>query len=769
MQVPLTPPERVARIDPGSVQRRPTASAGYNFATELRFTEVYRRYAGSHRALCEAACLKVQFPATLGPVERPDLFAGRVRPALVGFSPDEWGQAAFGYYCLADDIRAVMDKGLCEPALRLKLEEMIAFWQKEQTSARVRNSYPPEMAAWLPSDDWMGEPGIAFPLYRLTGASVDFRPLLRLGIEGMMKRLTERRAAARLAGEDVSFFDGMTQAVMILHDACRYYEDVCRMEAAIARPERRSELLTMADVLGNLVLRPPRSFREAAQLFWLYSLISDVRNYGRMDVYLGSFLARDLDAGILTEETALRLLQSLWKLMADRGTRVHGRVVVGGMGRPDPEAADRFALLAIEATRTVPAGEPQLSLRWHEEMNPLVLERAMEALGEGRTFPILYNDEVNIPSVMHAFQVDHTTAEQYVPFGCGEYVIEGESFGTPSGVINLLKALEVTLHNGRDPVSGKTVGLALGHIHDFATFEDLWKAYTAQVEHFVGLMAEQEKLVYDVAGASASFLLPSLLYDDCFERGKALFDGGIRYLGGTLETYGNSSTADSLLAIKDLVYDRKLVTPDELLAALDADFEGYPHVRRLLRSVPKYGNDDEAADDMLCRVHEHVCNFTQYQADRVGLHTYLVVVINNSANALMGRWTAASADGRRACTPMNNGNAPSSGNDRNGVTAVLNSMVKPRTDIHAGAVQNLKFGRDLFTKRLPETNALIRTYFAKGGAQLMITVVNRDDLLRAIEEPEAYAHIFVRVGGFSSRFIDLPRDVQREIIERTLY
>jgi pyruvate-formate lyase len=260
-----------------------------------------------------------------------------------------------------------------------------------------------------------------------------------------------------------------------------------------------------------------------------------------------------------------------------------------------------------------------------------------------------------------------------------------------------------------------------------------------------------------------------MLYDDCLARGKGLFSGGSRYLGGTLETYGNSSAADSLTAIKRLVYDTHTLTPDQLLAALDADFDGHDRVRRLLLEAPKYGNDDAEADAMLVRVHEHVCNHTRDQARRLPLHSYLVVTINNSANALMGRWTAASADGRRACTPMNNGNAPSSGSDRCGITAVLNSIVKPSTHIHAGAVQNMKFSRELFMKNRPELEALLDTYFDNGGAQAMITVVSRGDLEDAMRRPENYRHIFVRVGGFSARFVDLPHDVQMEILQRTLY
>jgi pyruvate-formate lyase len=441
---------------------------------------------------------------------------------------------------------------------------------------------------------------------------------------------------------------------------------------------------------------------------------------------------------------------------------VHNRVIVGGVGRPNPENADRFALLAMEA-------EPQLSLRFHQGMDPALMRKALDMIGEGRTYPILYNDDVNVPAVTQAFGVGRAEAEQYVPFGCGEYILEHRGFGTPSGVINLLKALEVTLHNGVDPATGRAAGLALGRFQDFATFEDLWAAYTRQVEHFVRLMADQAVLEYAVAGKQASFLYLSMLYDDCLERGRGIFDGGVRYLGCTLETYGNTNTADSLLAIKELVYDKRLLTQDQLLAALDADFEGYARERRLMIDAPKYGNDDDRADAMLVRVHNHICATVRDQRERTPLHSYLVVIINNSANTLMGHWTAASADGRRAGTPMNNGNAPSSGNDRKGITAMLNSIVKPSPAIHAGAVQNMKLSRELFVTRCAELEALLDSYFAKGGTQAMITVVSRGDLERAMAEPELYRHIFIRVGGFSARFVDLSRDVQLEILARTLY
>lgn len=342
------------------------------------------------------------------------------------------------------------------------------------------------------------------------------------------------------------------------------------------------------------------------------------------------------------------------------------------------------------------------------------------------------------------------------------------SFGTPSGVVNMLKALEAVLRGADQSTPAGPGSRSVSHA-SYSTFEHLFSAYASPLDQHIAALAEQEAIEYKITGDQAPFLFLSLLYDDCIERGKGMFSGGVRYLGGTLETYGNISAADSLTAIKDLVYDRKVLSLDRLGAALDANFEGYEAERRLMKNAPKYGNNDPIADEMAVRVHEHVCRTTKAQAERVGLDSYLVVIINNQANTLLGRLTGASADGRRAGEPLTNANSPSGGSDRRGVTALLHSLVKLDPNIHAGAVQNMKFGRPLFREQRPKIEALLRTYFNMGGTQAMITVIDRGELERAMQEPQKYGHLFVRVGGFSARFVDLSPDVQREILSRTIY
>lgn len=740
------------------------------FATELKFTEIYKKHLKDHPAIREARCLAAQYPDYFTEILDKDLFAGRIRHGRVGFSIDEWGPTAFAYYCQFEEIENDLKSGDYNDDEKKEIHAMMDFWKNEDTSEKLRKAYPQKMAQYLPSDDWMNTSGVAFPLYRLTGGNINFKKLLDLGIPGLYKEIEALKNSAIQNGRDEKFYDGVKIALDVLVNVCNHYEKQAAEKARLETDSiRKSELLEIVNALQAIVISKPKTFREAIQLFWLYANISDIRNYGRMDIYLGDFLVNDIEAGILNEDSALKLLQSLWQLMADKHTVVHNRVIIGGLGRPNEKNADRFAMLAMEASRTVKEIEPQLSLRFYEGMNPALYEKALDVIGEGRTFPILYNDDANINSVVKAFGFNKEEATQYVPYGCGEYILEHQSFGTPSGVINLLKALEVTLRNGKDPITGNTIGLQLGEFKDFKSFEELLSAYKKQVEFFVELLAEQEVIEYKIAGEEAPFLYVSLLYDDCIEKGKGIFAGGIRYLGGTIETYGNTNTADSLTAIKEFVYDKKEISKDELLKALDANFDGYSPMRGKLLSAPKYGNDNDTADNMLLDVHNHVCNFVRDQAKLVGLHSYLVVIINNSANTLMGHSTSASADGRLSGTHMNNGNAPSGRSDKEGVTAMLNSIVKPSTEIHAGAVQNMKFSRDMFYEKRDIIKAVLKTYFDKGGAQAMITVVNRGDLEKALIEPEKYKHIFVRVGGFTARFVELSRDVQQDILSRTLY
>ncbi|MDP3179674.1 MAG: pyruvate formate lyase family protein, partial [Spirochaetaceae bacterium] len=546
------------------------SDAQESYSSSISFTETYKRHASSHPTLREARCLEAFLPGVFRPIEAGDRLAGRVAYPPIGFSPEPGG---FGYYCREDELRSLA-RDLGDEA-RSRAEEAIAFWRNESTQSKCRAAYPPALAEALPSDAWTVDSGVAFPLYRMAGLTPDFGELLASGLPGLRNRIENGAALSR----SPEFRGGMLAALALMD----------RISLRYAIEADSAGMSALAAGLRSIPVRPPETLLEAMQLFWLYALCSGSWNYGRMDVYLGPFLARDLDSGRLAEEEALELLCSLWRLIQAYDNQFNNRVYIGGKGRANEAEADRFALLALEATRIVGGSQPQLSLRFYGAQDRRLMDRALGLLAEGRTFPILYNDEAYVPAVAAALGVSIEEAEDYSPFGCGECVLPHRSAATPSGVINLLKALEVSLHGGKDPLTGLAWGAPAPS--DFASFEELWDDYAARVERFVGALAEQERIEYEVAGSEAAFLFLSALYDDCVGRGLPLLSGGVRYLGGTIESYGDTNAADSLIAIRKLVFEEKRLSLSELVGACDGDFAGREDLRRLLLEAPKYGND----------------------------------------------------------------------------------------------------------------------------------------------------------------------------------
>lgn len=748
-----------------------------DFSMELNFTRAYKQHKNDPIAIREAACLAAQFPAVLAEIAEPDLIAGRIRWGQVGFSPhNNPPGCGYGYYCNDIGIIEAIEKGNIPLDQRDGVWDMLHFWKKEASQRKVEAAFTPKMLPALFRDEieplpFNYKPMVAQPIYRMAGVFVDYAKLLRLGIPGLAQEISGYRDLAQGSGGDYQLYEGMLAALQVLADSCRFYQKQAAEKAEAApASERKAELLRMASALENIACAAPRTFREALQMAWLYTLICGTLELGRMDVYLGDFYARDLDSGRITEAEALTLMHSLWKLINDQFREVDGRIIIGGKGRPNEQNADRFALLALETTRTFGRAKlPQLTLRFYKGMDPTLMEKSLTLIGEGHTYPLLYNDDVLVPAVVHAHDVPVEEAEQYVPLGCGEIVLDHRGYGTPSGALNVLKALEVTLHDGTDPVTGLQLGLHTGSLQDFNSFDELFEALKNQLTYFIEILADHEELEYAVSGQTAPYLYLSMLYDDCLERGKGIFAGGIRYLGGSLESYGIVNAADSLTAIKQLVYEKRLLSPGNLLEALKNNFEGFDKERRLMVDCPKYGNDDPAADTMLVELHEFICNTIRDQRNRTSLDWYLNVTINNSQNTTLGRWVGASADGRKAGAAMANANTPAGGNDKKGITALVNSIVKPSPAIHAGSVQNMRFGRDFFFTDRQKFESILNTYFAKGGSQAMITVINRGDLEKALVEPEKYKDLFVRVGGFSARYVDLPKDVQLEILSRVTY
>ena len=372
---------------------------------------------------------------------------------------------------------------------------------------------------------------------------------------------------------------------------------------------------------------------------------------------------------------------------------------------------------------------------------------------------------------MHGMRVDRQAAEQYVPFGCGEFVIQGQSVGTPNTLLNLLKLLNITLNEGIDPMDGikKSGPVSIKKVEEFKTFDDLYKNYKELLAYYFDLSVDAQYYSYELMNREVSFMFASILMDDCLSRGKAILDGGIRYLGGTNETYGNINSSDALYAIKKLVYDDKKYTLAELIKAANRNFDGYDLIREELLSQGKYGNDLEEVDELANDFYEFVAKGIRDRGIEKGMQYYLIVISNNQTNTEWGRETSASLDGRYAGQFMNPANNPQGGAAQSGPTAVLNSLATFNAKYHGGAVQNIKFTPNMFNKNRTKIKYLFDTYFKKGGCHLMVTIVDHGVLEDAQKHPEKYPNLIVRVSGFSAIFVNLDKDVQDELLSRTLY
>ncbi|MCS6242588.1 MAG: hypothetical protein H2172_01815 [Opitutus sp.] len=738
--------------------KRPIETLGMDYVR--RYTAAYRE--GSDAFHREILCEDVQFPAVLVPPRPSDLLAGKRIYPEVGYSVQYGG---LGYYANFAAWDASIKMSAPSAGELAEWQRLRAFWEVENTMAKCDREFPAEIRQRLPDlydrAESLAMP--ALPLFRMAGLQLDYGKLVKHGVAGLEELIWSMQTNPP-GGQAAGFYDAALASLGRLRRCIgHYHREAERLEAA--DPVGPASALRKA--LVGLLEHAPETFHEALQLILLTSTLTGTINFGRLDVVLGPYLCRDLHSGATTWAEALKVMQNFYTILEEEILHYDARIIVGGMGRENEAAPDRFALLAMETTESLSLPLPQLTLRFYSGQNPALLEKAYDVIGKGKTFPMLYNDEVNVPAVEKAFAVDRETAREYLPFGCGEYMIHHRSCGTPNAIINLQRCLESAINHGRCLSTGRSIGPDYGDLTCYPDFESLWSAYTRTVEFFLDPLAKAQDSVYRTTGRECPYSLISLLYDDCLGRGRSIFDGGIRFLGGTNETYGNNNAADSLTAIEKLVYQERACTAADLLSALRDNWEGHELLQRRFKEAPKFGNDDTAADAMVCRVHDHVCLGTSAAARGTGLHHFLVVVINNDHNTRWGKFTSASADGRKNGDPLAPGNAAGPGCDRNGLSALLNSQAKPDPSIHAGTVQNVKLTPALPRQHRPLYHALFNTYFKQGGTQTMVTVTSREDLLAAIEHPEKYANLLVRVGGFSVRFIDLDAATQREILSRT--
>ena len=737
----------------------PELSAEEQLSLMETYTDAHRNSEGQDKAIRELNCLRVLYPVLFRHNEETDLIAGRLDFLPIGFG-SVTSIGGVGHYCVFHELRA-FGKQFEDDAHKQRVQTLYDYWQEHD----VKSIYCQDVLNDTTTGRFIDCRYPFMATARLSGMMLDYAKLMRLGVNGLKEEL--RRT------ESNAFITSCLGALDLFQEVIDKEIRLTAEECTAAQGQRKMDLEWILTDLKAIREEAPVTFHQALQLFWLYALCAGCINYGRLDIVLGPYLKRDIEQGVITRADAFRCVRSLWTLIENRRTTVNGRIIVGGQGREDPEAADLFCRICLEVCRSTRYVEPQFTLRFDHTTPKDILDLAYACLSEGCTYPTLYNDDVNVPAVEWGMRVDRKTAEQYTPFGCTEYVIQGKSVGTPNTLLNLVKIMQLGLNDGYDPMDHiyKAGPVKVADIDSFQTFDEFFDQYKRLLDYYFDLSIEAQKHSYEIMNQEVSFLFTSILMDDCIARRKALLDGGVQILGGTNETYGNINASDALVAIKTLVFDQKKYTLRQLNEAALHNFEGEDGrlIQKDLLACAKYGNDIDEADELANELYEYVAKGIRQRGIDAGLGYYLIVISNNQTNTDWGHQTDASLDGRKRGVYLNPANNPVGGAAVSGPTACMNSLAKFNAKYHAGSVQNMKFTPRMMKEEEEKVRAMLRTYFRRGGCRLMVTCVNPGDLEDAMIHPQDHKDLIVRVAGYSAVFINLGRDVQEELLSRELY
>ncbi|MGB2906612.1 MAG: trans-4-hydroxy-L-proline dehydratase [Candidatus Aminicenantaceae bacterium] len=554
-------------------------------------------------------------------------------------------------------------------------------------------------------------------------------------------------------------------------------------------PQRKAELEKISEVCARVPAHAPRDFWEGLQYYWFVHLgvITELNgwdsfNPGRLDQHLHPFYQRGLDEGTLSEEQAQELLQAFWikfnnqpappkvgVTAEESGTYTDFALInTGGVKEDGSDGVNDLSYLILEVIEEMRILQPSSMVQISKKNPDRFLKRALKIVKTGFGQPSIFNTDVIVQELMRQGK-SVEDARNGGASGCVESGAFGKENYTLTGYFNLPKVLEITLHNGVDPLTGKKIGIETGDPREFKSFEELMEAFRKQVRHFADIKIEGNSIIERLYAEYIPAPFLSLLIDDCIARGKDYHDGGPRYNTSYIQGVGLGSISDTLVSIKHNVFDQAKLTLARLLEVLDTDFEGEEPLRQLfLNKTPKYGNDDDYADDVMRAIFEIYYDAVNGRPNTKG-GDYRINLLPTTVHVYFGRMLGASADGRRAHQPLSEGISPVQGSDRHGPTAVIKSAAKIDHVRTGGTLLNQKFSPQLLEDEAGIDNLmhLVRSYFSLDGHHIQMNVVKADTLREAQQHPEQHRDLIVRVAGYSDYFCDLNPDLQDEIIRRT--
>jgi len=552
---------------------------------------------------------------------------------------------------------------------------------------------------------------------------------------------------------------------------------------------RKQELIKIAEVCTHVPAHAPRNFWEALQAYWFIHLgvITELNTWdsfcpGRLDQHLYPFYKKETAAGTLTEEQAIELLELFWikfnnqpappkvgVTLAESGTYTDfANINSGGLKIDGSDGVNDVTYLVLHVIDEMRLLQPSSNIQLSKKNPDKFLKHAARIIAKGWGQPSIFNADGVIEELVRQGK-SIEDARCGGTSGCVEAGAFGKEAYILTGYFNLVKVLEITLNNGVDPRTGKQLGLQTGDPSCFKSYEELLEAYKKQVHHFIEIKIRGNNIIETIYAKYMPSPFLSILVDDCIKKGKDYNAGGARYNSNYIQGVGIGTLTDSFSAMKLHVFENKTFTMEELLSALQDNFQGNERIRQLmLNKTPRYGNDDDYADDIMKELFDIYYNEVNGRKTMKG-GAYRIDMLPTTCHVYFGAVTGATPDGRKDGLPQSEGISPVQGSDRKGPTAVIKSASKMDHLKTGGTLLNLKFTPGLVQDEegIDKLSHLVRSYFKLDGHHIQFNIVDAETLRKAQKHPEQYKDLIVRVAGYSDYFCDLNEALQNEIIART--
>ncbi|WP_350344007.1 trans-4-hydroxy-L-proline dehydratase [Proteinivorax tanatarense] len=553
--------------------------------------------------------------------------------------------------------------------------------------------------------------------------------------------------------------------------------------------KRKKELLQIAHNCDVVPAHKPKTYWQAIQMYWFIHLGVttelnpwDAFSPGRLDQHLYPFYKNDIKNGLLNEDKALELLESLWikfnnqpappkvgVTLKESSTYTDFATITSGGITPDGrDGVNDISYLILKCMDEMKLLQPSSNVQISKKTPNHFLKKACEVSRKGWGQPAFFNTEAIIQELLNAGKTIED-ARLGGTSGCVESGVFGHEAYILTGYFNLPKILEITLHNGLDPVSNKQLGLKTGNAEDYKNYAQLFNAYKKQIEHFINIKVQGSNIIEMIYAKYMPVPFLSVIINDCISKGKDYNNGGARYNTSYIQGVGIGTITDSLASIKYNVYDHSRFTIKELMKALKDDFEGHDFIlNRVKDKTPKYGNDDNYADDIMVETFNAFKKSVNGRRNMKG-GQYRINMLPTTCHVYFGEVMRASPNGRNAYKPLSEGISPEKGADINGPSAVINSASKMDHLSTGGTLLNQKFTPSIVAgdEGLEHMSNFIRSYFNKDGHHIQFNVIDRKTLIEAQKNPEEHKDLIVRVAGYSDHFRNLSKTLQNEIIDRT--